>query len=133
MGVAGKECATFVDEGNKILLRENDLEVDGLSRGPSDDGVSGRMRTVLSPSWAMFFALKLRWGSKLLTDDLNLAELRLGGRPALEDEELGLGTEGTSIVVKSDKQASKDRTGICKEERFGRLDCWTKLELDSST
>lgn len=59
IGVTGKEFAALVDEEKKTLLREKDLEVVGLSREPSDGGVSGIMRTVLSASWGKFFTLRL--------------------------------------------------------------------------
>lgn len=103
------------------MLRENDLEVVGLSKGPSDDGVSGMIRTVFSPSSDKFFALKLLWGSRFLMDDLNLAEGGLGGNPALV--EVGLGAEEISILAKAEDVFSRDLTGICKDDRFGRLDC----------
>lgn len=53
-------------------------------------------------------------------DDLTLAEFGLGGSPALE---AGLGTEGISALVKVDKEFSRDLAGICKDDRFGLLDC----------
>lgn len=43
-------------------------------------------------------------------DDLNLAELGLGGSPALV--EVGLGTGGTSILVKLDNVFSVHLAGI---------------------
>lgn len=54
-------------------------------------------------------------------DDLNLAEGGLGGNPALV--EVGLGAEEISILAKADDVFSRDLTGICKDDRFGRLDC----------
>lgn len=72
------------------MLREKDLEVEGLAKGSSDGGVSGIMRMVFSASWDTFFTLRLLWGNKLFMDDLTLAEFGLGGSPALE---AGLGTE----------------------------------------
>ena len=59
-------------------------------------------------------------------DDLNLAELGLGGNPALV--ELGL---GTSNLVKVDNMFSTALSGIWREERFGCLDCCT-IKVDSS-
>lgn len=56
-------------------------------------------------------------------DDLTLAEFGLGGSPALE---AGLGTEGISTLVKVDKVFSRDLAGICKDDKFGRLDCGIK-------
>lgn len=50
-------------------------------------------------------------------DDLNFAELGLGGNPALV--EVGLCVE----VMLLEKVLSRTLSGICKEERFGRLDC----------
>lgn len=122
IGVAGKECVAF-SEGKRTLLRENDLEVVGLSKGPSDDGVSGIIRTVFSPSSDKFLALKLLWGSRFFID-LNFTEGGLGGNPALV--EVGLVAEEISILVKAGDVFSRDLTGICKDDRFGRLDCWTK-------
>lgn len=115
IGVSGKEWIDFVVEENKTLLRENDLEVEGLS----ESGMSGIMRTVFSPSRVTFFALVLFCGIRFFIDDMNLAEWGLGGNPDLE--ELGL---GTSILAKLDNTFSKDLVGICRDERFGRLvDC----------
>lgn len=54
-------------------------------------------------------------------DDLTLAEFGLGGSPALV--EAGLGTEELSVLVKAEREFSRDLAGICKEERLGRLDC----------
>lgn len=54
-------------------------------------------------------------------DDLTLAEFGLGGNPTLV--EAGLGTEEMSVLVKADKEFSRDLAGICNEERLGRLDC----------
>ena len=102
------------------MLRENDLEVVGLSKAPSDDGVSGMIRTVFSPSSDKFLTLKLLWGSRFLMDDFNFAEGGLGGNPALVD--VGLDIEEISILVKAD-EFSRDLTGICKDDKFGRLDC----------
>lgn len=126
-GVTGNECAAFVDEGNRILLRERDLEVEGLwSRGPWSDGkVSGTIRTVLSQSCEQVFALKLlsETDSKFLTEDLTLAEFGLGGNPLLEP---GLDNVGPSDLVKEDNALSSDLAGICREERLGLLDCGIK-------
>lgn len=120
IGVAGKECAAFAEDGKKTLLRENDLEVEGLLGQPSDGSMSGIMRNVFSISWDMFFARKLLCGSIFLTDDLNLAEFGLGGNPALVE----LGLEGISIRIKEDTALSSDLLGIWREDRFGLLDCW---------
>lgn len=60
IGVTGNECAAFVDEEKRTLLvRDGDLEVEALSEGASDGGVSGTMRTVLSISKEIVLARKL--------------------------------------------------------------------------
>lgn len=66
----------------------------------------------------------LLWGNRLFMDDLTLAEFGLGGSPALE---AGLGKGGISTFVKVDKVFSKDLAGICKDDKFGRLDCGKKV------
>lgn len=83
-GDTGKDWADFFEE-EKTLLREHVIEVDGLS----NIGVSGISRTVFSPDWDKYLALKLPLGSRFLPDDINLAEFGLGGSPA--PVELGLG------------------------------------------
>lgn len=112
VGVTGKECTDFMDGENKSLFKEKDLEVEGLS----ESGMSGIIRTVFSVSWDGFLPLKLFCEIMFLTDDLCLAELGLGGNPALVEPGLRM-----SILVKSDNAASKDLSGISKDERFGRL------------
>lgn len=128
VGVTGKECADVADWENKILLREKDLEVEGLSGGLSESGVSGTMRTVFSPSCEVFLTLVLFWGSKLLTDEINLAECGLGGKP--DRVELGL---GLSILVKLEKESAMVLSGTWREERVGRLGCWVKADSCPST
>lgn len=106
------------------MLRENDLEVEGLSGGLLESGVSGRIRTVFSPSWEKFFTRVLFWGSKFLIDEINLAECGLGGKPALA--ELGL---GISILAKLEKEFSKVLSGTWREDRAGRLEYCSKVDF----
>lgn len=54
-------------------------------------------------------------------DDLNLAELGLGGSPTLLEQ--GLDAEGISILTKVEMALSRDLSGICRDDRFGRLGC----------
>ncbi|RRT49961.1 hypothetical protein B296_00042048 [Ensete ventricosum] len=84
-GVTGKECVPLVEKEEKTLVKENCLDVDGLPCCPSEDGVPGIRRTVLSPSGAELFVFRLRCGKKLLMDDFVLVELGLGGKPALTE------------------------------------------------
>ncbi|WVY94577.1 hypothetical protein V8G54_033665 [Vigna mungo] len=129
VGVTGNECVALVDEANRILLRERDLEVEGLdveglSTEQSDGKLSGTIRTVLSLSCEPFLALKL---SKLFIVDLTLAEFGLGGSPLLEP---GLDINvGPSVFVKEDNAFSTDLAGICREERCGLLDSRIKEVL----
>jgi hypothetical protein len=123
IGVTGNECAAFVDEGNKILLSERDLEVEGLlSRVPlSDDKVSGTIKTVFSLSCEQVFVLKLLSESKFLIEDFTLVvECGLGGSPLVEP---GLDNVGPSVLVEEDNALSSVLVGICKDERLGLLDC----------
>lgn len=101
------------------MVRENDLELKGLSCGSSEVGVPGMMRTVLSHSGGRFLVLKLRCGSRFLVDGLPFAENGFGGKPALVA--LGLVIEGIFILVELGHGFSMDLEGICNEERFGRL------------
>ena len=110
------------------MLRENDLEVEGLFEGLSEGGVSGAMRTVFSPSWERFFPLELFCGRRFFMDDINFAELGLGGNPFIV--ELGL---GMSIRAKLDNVFSKDLTGTYKEKRFGRFGCCIKVPSSPSS
>lgn len=121
IGVTGNECAAFVDEGNKILLSESDLEVEGLSKGPFDDKVSGTIKTVFSQSCEQVFVLKLLSESKLLIEDLTLVECGLGGSPLVEP---GLDNVGPSVLVEEENALSSDLVGICKEERLGLLETY---------
>lgn len=58
-GVTGNEH-DLLDEGEeKTLLRENDLEVEGLSTGMSDFGVFAKIKHVFSASWDEVFGQKL--------------------------------------------------------------------------
>jgi hypothetical protein len=123
IGVTGNECAAFVDEGNKILLSERDLEVEGLlSKGPlSDDKVSGTIKTVFSLSCEQVFVLKLLSESKFLIEDFTLVvECGLGGSPLVEP---GLDNVGPSVLVEEHNALSIVLVGICKDERLGLLDC----------
>lgn len=114
-GVTGKECVLFADAEEKTLERENGFDVDGLSC-PSEDGVPGMRRIVLSLSAVELFVLKLRCGSRFLKDDFALADKGLGGKPDLV--ELGLG----DILVDEGNWFSNVLEGICKEDRLGRLE-----------
>lgn len=117
-GVTGKECVLFADK-EKTLVRENDLELEGLSWGSVDVGVSGMRRTVFSHSGGRFFVLKLR--CRFLIDGLPFAELGLGGKLALV--ELGLVIGGILILVELGHGFSMVLDGICSDDRFGRLGC----------
>lgn len=114
--MTGKECAVFTDTELKTLVKENDLDVEGFSCCPSERGVPGIRRIVLSPSRLELFALILRCGNRFLIDDFVLVELGLGGSPALV--ELGLGD--MVIRVEEGIGFSIVRAGICIEERCGR-------------
>lgn len=59
MGVTGNEHALLVEGEEKTLLRENDLEVEGLSTGMSDFGVCEKIKYVFSPSCNEVFGQKL--------------------------------------------------------------------------
>lgn len=120
-GVTGKERVPFADMAERTLVRENALDVEGLSCCPSEDGVPGMRRIVLSLSGFEFFALKLRCGSRFLIDDFVLEEVGLGGSPALVEPGVSA-AEGIFIRVEVGNGVSKDLAGICKEGRFGRLD-----------
>ena len=122
IGVTGNECAAFVDEGNKILLSEWDLEVEGLlSKGPlSDDKVSETIKTLFSESSEQVFVLKLLSESKFFIEDLTLVECGLGGSPLVEP---GLDNVGPSVLVEDDNALSSVLVGICRDERLGLLDC----------
>lgn len=106
------------------MVRENDLELEGLSCGPSEVGVPGMMRTVLSHSWGRFLVLKLCCGSRFLVDGLSFAEFGFGGKLALIA--LGLVIGGIFILVELGHGFSMGLVGICNEERFGRLGCGTE-------
>jgi len=123
IGVEGKECVLFDETEEKTLLRENCLDIAGLSCCPSEDGVPGMRRIVLSPSGIDgFFVFKLLCGSRFLVDDFVLVEVGLGGKPAGPAlVVLGLGEDIFIFVELSGNAFSKDLAGICKEERFGRL------------
>lgn len=114
-GVTGKECAPLVEKEEKTLVKENCLDVDGLSCFPSEDGVPGIRRTVLSPSGAELLVFRLRCGKKLLMDDFVLVELGLGGKPALTEPGLH-----KVYDLADGNEFSKVLSGICKEVRFGR-------------
>lgn len=124
IGVTGNECAALVDEGNNILLRERDLEVEGLLSigvGTSDGKASGKIKTFLSQSCELVFVLKLLSESKLLIEDFTFADCGLGGSPLLVEP--GLCNVGPSVLVVEDNALSNDLVGISREERLGLLDC----------
>lgn len=120
IGVEGKEWVNFPDTAEKTLGRENVLDVEGLSCCPDDVGAPGIRRMALSPSGVVFFALKLHCGSNFFVDDFVLAEAGLGGNPALVEE--GVGTGGTLILTEAGNVFSNFLSGICKDERLGRLE-----------
>jgi len=120
-GVTGNECAPFVDGEMTLFLRDRWIEVEGLSKGASDEGVLGTIRPVLSMSWEEVLVLMLLWGSKVLIEDLTLAEFGLGGSPLVEPG-LDRETEGPSVFAKVESAISKDHAGICSKDRLGRLD-----------
>lgn len=121
IGVDGKEFVLFAEMEERTLVRENGFEVEGLSCCPSEDGVPGMRRPVLSPSVVNeLFDFKLRCGSRFLAFDFDLVVLGLGGNPDLV--ELGLGNEEMFILVELGNGFSKLLVGICKEEIFGRLE-----------
>lgn len=103
------------------MLSESDLEVEGLSKGPFDDKVSGTIKTVFSQSCEQVFVLKLLSESKLLIEDLTLVECGLGGSPLVEP---GLDNVGPSVLVEEENALSSDLVGICKEERLGLLETY---------
>lgn len=57
-GVTGNEH-DLLDGEEKTLLRENDLEVEGLSAGMSDFGMFEKIKHVFSASWDEDFGQKL--------------------------------------------------------------------------
>lgn len=59
IGVTGEECAAFVDEAKRSLLREKDREVVALSEHLFDGCISGKIGTTISPSGSECFAPKL--------------------------------------------------------------------------
>jgi hypothetical protein len=102
----------FADNEFMTFLKEKDLGV-GLSCNPSDP-VPGTRRFVRSPSCAEFLSLKLCWGMVFVIDDFGLAELGLGGSPALVE----LGLADMLILVEVGTWLSNVLSGICRE-RFG--------------
>ena len=59
IGVTGNEHALLVEGEEKTLLRDNDLEVEGLSPELSDLSMLEKIKTVFSPSFDEVFARKL--------------------------------------------------------------------------
>lgn len=101
------------------MVKENDFDEEAaFSCCPSEDGVPGTKRIVLSPSGVELFAFKLLCGRRFLIDDFVLVEVGLGGKPALVEQ----GLLAIFILVEEGNEFSKVLAGICKEERFGRLE-----------
>lgn len=128
-GVTGKEYVLLVETEDKTLMKENCLDVEGLSCCP-EEGVPGIRRTVLSPSEVKPFVLRLLCEKTLLIDDFVLVEFGLGGRPALAEPGLD-----KACVLAEGIGLSKVLTGICKDARFGRRElcaCTTSLKVFAS-
>ena len=114
--MVGKECAAFVDEARRSLLREKDLGGVRLSGHLLVGWISGKMGVMMSPPG------KDRFAPKLLTEDLVFTELGLGGTPPLE---LELEVNGLS-ELKRYEELSRALAGICREDKFARLNFGNK-------
>lgn len=57
--MVGKECAAFVEEARRSLLKEKDLRGVGLSGHLFVGRISGKMGVIMSPSGKDRFAPKL--------------------------------------------------------------------------
>lgn len=115
--MVGKECAAFVDEARRSLLREKDLGGVWLSGHLLVGWISGKMGVIMSPPG------KDRFAPKLLGEDLVFTEFGLGGNPPLP--ELELGVNGLSNLKKYE-ELSIALAGICREDKFARLNFGNK-------